>query len=59
MTLNEFKEAFVKYREYYPEPVMTKELTSIYFMGLSDLSVRQLNNAYIEMIKTRSFQKNA
>ena len=57
MTLEEFTQAFVKYQEYYPEPVMSKEMKSIYFLGLKDLTVEQLNSAYVEMIRTRNFQK--
>lgn len=57
MTLEEFTQAFVKYQEYYPEPVMSKEMKSIYFLGLKDLTVEQLNSAYVEIIRTRSFQK--
>lgn len=57
MTLEEFTQAFVKYQEYYPEPVMSKEMKSIYFLGLKDLTVEQLNSAYVEIIQTRNFQK--
>ncbi|MBF1333930.1 MAG: hypothetical protein HXM49_07275, partial [Leptotrichia sp.] len=57
MTLEEFTQAFVKYQEYYPEPVMSKEMKSIYFLGLKDLTVEQLNSAYVEIIRTRNFQK--
>lgn len=57
MTLDEFTQAFVKYQEYYPEPVMSKEMKSIYFLGLKDLTVEQLNSAYVEIIRTRNFQK--
>lgn len=57
MTLEEFTQAFVKYHEYYPEPVMSKEMKSIYFLGLKDLTVEQLNSAYVEIIRTRNFQK--
>ena len=57
MTLDEFTQAFVKYQEYYPDPVMSKEMKSIYFLGLKDLTVEQLNSAYVEIIRTRNFQK--
>jgi len=57
MTLEEFTQAFVKYQEYYPEPVMSKEMKSIYFLGLKDLAIEQLNSAYVEIIRTRNFQK--
>lgn len=57
MTLEEFTQAFVKYQEYYPEPVMSKEMKSIYFLGLKDLTVEQLNSAYVEIIWKRNFQK--
>ena len=57
MTLEEITQAFVKYQEYYPEPVMSKEMKSIYFLGLKDLTVEQLNSAYVEIIRTRNFQK--
>lgn len=57
MTLEEFTQAFVKYQEYYPEPVMSKEMKSIYFLGLKDLTIEQLNSAYVEIIRTRNFQK--
>ena len=47
MTLEEFTQAFV----------MSKEMKSIYFLGLKDLTVEQLNSAYVEIIRTRNFQK--
>ena len=57
MLFDEFKQAFVKYREYYPEPEISKEMMTIYFMGLKDLTVEQLNSAYVEIIKNREYRR--
>lgn len=54
MELREFNEVFRGFIVYYGIKEMTPEKVSLYYLGLKDLSMVQLNTAFFKMIKTRT-----
>lgn len=55
MTINEFNISFKKFLDYYPSSGMTKELTNIYFLALSDLTTEQLDKAFMKIVRDRVY----
>lgn len=53
MTLQEFNKGFKPFLDFFPTDNMTKEKINIYFAGLSDLSLEQINLSFTRMIKNR------
>ena len=53
MTLQEFNRGFKPFLDFFPTDGMTKEKINIYFAGLSDLTLEQLNLSFTRMIKNR------
>lgn len=53
MTLQEFNKGFKPFLDFFPTDGMTKEKINIYFAGLSDLSLEQINLSFTRMIKNR------
>ena len=52
--LREFDEVFRGFIVYYGIKEMTPKKVSLYYLGLKDLSMVQLNTAFFKMIKTRT-----
>ena len=53
MTLQEFNRGFKPFLDFFPTDGMTKEKINIYFAGLSDLTLEQLNLSFTRTIKNR------
>lgn len=53
MTLKEFNVGFKPFMDFFSTDNMTKEKINIYFAGLSDLTLEQLNVSFTRMIKNR------
>lgn len=53
MTLQEFNKGFKPFLDFFPTDGMTREKINIYFAGLSDLSLEQINLSFTRMIKNR------
>ena len=57
MLLDEFNLHFKKFIDYYSndKKPITKEKLSIYYMGLQDLNIQQLNNAFVKIVQNRNY----
>ena len=53
MTLQEFNKGFKPFLDFFPTDGMTREKINIYFAGLSDLTLEQLNLSFTRTIKNR------
>ena len=56
MTNQEFNAAFQPFLDYFPTWEMSKEKINIYYLALSNLTVDQLNNAFISMVRNRVYK---
>lgn len=56
MTKEEFNISFKKFLDYFPVGDMTKEKANIYCLALSDLTAKQLDNAFISMVRNRVYK---
>ena len=56
MTNKEFNAAFQPFLDYFPTTEMTKEKINIYYLALSNLTVDQLNSAFISMVRNRVYK---
>ena len=56
MTNQEFNVAFKPFLDYFPTTEMTKEKSNIYYLALSHLTVEQLNQAFISIIRNRVYK---
>lgn len=56
MTNQEFNTAFQPFLDYFPTGDMSKEKINIYYLALSNLTVDQLNSAFISMVRNRVYK---
>ncbi|MFZ7987044.1 DUF6475 domain-containing protein [Fusobacterium watanabei] len=56
MTNQEFNAAFQPFLDYFPIREMSKEKINIYYLALSNLTVEQLNSAFISMVRNRVYK---
>ncbi len=56
MTNQEFNTAFQPFLDYFPTGDMSKEKINIYYLALSNLTVGQLNSAFISMVRNRVYK---
>lgn len=56
MTNQEFNAAFQPFLDYFPIGEMSKEKINIYYIALSNLTVDQLNSAFISMVRNRVYK---
>lgn len=56
MTKEEFNISFKKFLDYFPVGDMTKEKANIYCLALSNLTAKQLDNAFISMVRNRVYK---
>lgn len=56
MTNQEFNTAFQPFLDYFPIGEMSKEKINIYYIALSNLTVDQLNSAFISMVRNRVYK---
>ena len=56
MTNKEFNTAFQPFLDYFPTGDMSKEKINIYYLALSNLTVDQLNSAFISMVRNRVYK---
>ena len=56
MTNQEFNAAFQPFLDYFPTGEMSKEKINIYYLALSNLTVDQLNSAFISMVRNRVYK---
>ena len=56
MTNQEFNVAFQPFLDYFPIGEMSKEKINIYYLALSNLTVDQLNSAFISMVRNRVYK---
>ena len=56
MTNKEFNTAFQPFLDYFPTGDMSKEKINIYYLALSNLTVEQLNSAFISMVRNRVYK---
>lgn len=56
MTNQEFNAAFQPFLDYFPTGEMSKEKINIYYLTLSNLTVDQLNSAFISMVRNRVYK---
>ena len=56
MTNQEFNTAFQPFLDYFPTGDMSKEKINIYYLALSNLTVEQLNSAFISMVRNRVYK---
>lgn len=56
MTNQEFNAVFQPFLDYFPTNEMTKEKINIYYLALSNLTVDQLNSAFISMVRNRVYK---
>ena len=56
MTNQEFNAAFQPFLDYFPTGDMSKEKINIYYLALSNLTVEQLNSAFISMVRNRVYK---
>lgn len=56
MTITEFNKAFKPFLDYFPTENMSEEKLNIYCLALSNLTVEQLNNAFISMVRDRVYK---
>ena len=56
MTNQQFNTAFQPFLDYFPTGDMSKEKINIYYLALSNLTVDQLNSAFISMVRNRVYK---
>lgn len=56
MTNQEFNTVFQPFLDYFPTGDMSKEKINIYYLALSNLTVDQLNSAFISMVRNRVYK---
>ena len=56
MTNQEFNVAFKPFLDYFPTGEMSKEKINIYYIALSNLTVEQLNSAFISIVRNRVYK---
>nr|DAX56334.1 MAG TPA: hypothetical protein [Caudoviricetes sp.] len=56
MTNQQFNTAFQPFLDYFPTGDMSKEKINIYYLALSNLTVYQLNSAFISMVRNRVYK---
>lgn len=56
MTNQQFNTAFQPFLDYFPTGDMSKEKINIYYLALSNLTVEQLNSAFISMVRNRVYK---
>ena len=56
MTNQEFNVAFKPFLDYFPTTEITKEKINIYYLALSNLTVDQLNSAFISIVRNRVYK---
>ena len=56
MTNQQFNTAFQPFLDYFTTGDMTKEKINIYYLALSNLTVDQLNSAFISMVRNRVYK---
>ncbi len=56
MTNQEFNAAFQPFLDYFPTGEMSKEKINIYYLALSNLTMDQLNSAFISMVRNRVYK---
>lgn len=56
MTNQEFNTTFQPFLDYFPTGDMSKEKINIYYLALSNLTVEQLNSAFISMVRNRVYK---
>lgn len=56
MTNQQFNTAFQPFLDYFPTGDMSKEKINIYYLALSNLTVDQLNGAFISMVRNRVYK---
>ena len=56
MTKEEFNISFKKFLDYFPVGDMTKEKANIYCLALSNLTAKQLDDAFISMVRNRVYK---
>ena len=56
MTNQQFNTAFQPFLDYFPTGDMSKEKINIYCLALSNLTVDQLNSAFISMVRNRVYK---
>lgn len=56
MTNQQFNTAFQPFLDYFPTGDMSKEKINIYYLALLNLTVDQLNSAFISMVRNRVYK---
>lgn len=56
MTNQQFNTAFQPFLDYFPTGDMSKEKINIYYLALSNLTMDQLNSAFISMVRNRVYK---